>query len=87
MLTKRTATIAIFGAALAKMAQADEPPKPSEPMKSAPVPPIDWRDAVSRPAVWSVNLDQMTRLDVYLGGKKVTASAAEIFDALNGEAP
>lgn len=106
-ITKRAAIIAIFGAALAKMAHADEPPKAAfsstsgtaATIQNQPPPAVpsgasfianpnvfigqtyvvaDW----NKPMPWSVNLDQMSELRVYLGKDLVTITAAEIFAAL-----
>lgn len=85
MLTKRMATIAIFSGVLAKMAHADDPNwkpfKPTDQMVSTTPNSIELTFQ-QRPAVWTVNLDQVTHLDVMFGGEKVTLSAAEIFAAL-----
>ena len=87
-ITKRAATIAILGAVLAKMAHADELPKADSFQAPVIANPNGFSGQTSiafdrnEPQVWSINLDRMASLDVYLGKEKVTISAAEIFAAL-----
>jgi hypothetical protein len=67
---------------LAKMAKADEPPKPL--VATIPsFPPSGFTLAMQQgPVSWTVNLDQMTFLTVHHNGETVKISADEIFAAL-----
>lgn len=68
MINKRTAIIALFTAVGPKFkAQAEEG-----------APSATWY----RPPIWTINLDQMARLEVHMVGEVVTLMPAEIFAAL-----
>jgi hypothetical protein len=80
MLTKRTAIVALFSGVIAKMAHADDP---------------NWKDHSSsnrgnttisiwnKPTAWTVNLDQMTSINVLMEDKSLSITAKEIFEALS----
>jgi hypothetical protein len=76
MLTAQTAILALLSAMVAKMAKADDPNW--KPLPEGAHIFTQW----NRPTVWTVNLDQMVRIDAILNGETVSVSAAEVFAAL-----
>ena len=79
MLTKRVAVLSLFSAMVAKMAHADDPNWKATPDNAMTL--RLW----SGPSVWTVNLDQMARIDAILNGQTVSISPAEVFEALKGQ--
>ena len=78
-MTKRTAIAVLLAAIMAKFAKADEPPTTSNLANRVfgmPVP-IDW----------SVNFENVTKITVYMGGKKISVTTQQIFDALSENTP
>ena len=81
-ITKRAAILAVFSGVIAKMAHADSV------IAGAPLVPIAQIGgnltfhAFNEPTTWTVNLDQIKSLELWMGGEKVTITAAELFAAL-----